>query len=812
VTSLEEKGRGPKGAVVKVQAQVLLGHKIVENELGFKNFKELVMGAVDAGLLRISKQRGPDVVLESVNKEFRVLADVVEHLEARGSLRMGAIAKPLLRDALGGNFSEVELGYRNFKEFALAAESAGYVSVTIDPRGGDLTLATPKNPKRRSLEGRRVEAFRALRRIVLANSRRPMPGASAKVQLLAELPGFSNTELGFRTFKQFAAAAAAGGHVVVVVEDGSAGLFIDVAASTMKRTVEADETAQIPSLEKAFDALKQVATEKHQAGASPFASAIKEELTRVLPGFSEKQYKYARFREFLTDAEQGGSVSLRGRPGHGMTVIDVFPPDAEGLSFADIRFGFASAGAESVRDPGLLLEGFFDFRGVVDKLLTKSEYLVLGYKGSGKSAIGEHLAARAASTPLLFVDFIDLKDFPYGTLSDLAADDSSQQLLRLSWRWLLLLRIFQSLREDAGAHWEDDSEATELARELEKQGLLPARSLSEMSIRSVNVALKGGLPKLFEGSVSSELATRQTQLTDAVGRLEAIASRYRTSSKHIHVIDGLDELIAPDSRTYSSLSALLGEVESLNSTFFRSDGAAKIVLLCRTDLFERLSSPNKNKIRQNFAVNLRWSAEWEGADGSELGGLVRQRARISGYLGDDPVRDFLPFTTAAGGEQQDVWSFLIAHTRQTPRDLIALLTRIQGRVSRAAITSTEIQRGLNDYSAEYFVPELKDELEGYIPVDEIDQVFGLVAGLKKRSFMTDELFDLAKARGIKVDLLPALEVLFECSALGNDWSRESRDHEFKYMNANLAINPSLPMIVHRGAWWGLSLAKHAEIP
>ena len=75
-----------------------------------------------------------------------------------------------------------------------------------------------------------------------------------------------------------------------------------------------------------------------------------------------------------------------------------------------------------------------------------------------------------------------------------------------------------------------------------------------MSLNSVSIAVKGGLPQLFEGSISGELATRQVQLTDAVRKLEQVVSRFRTPNRHIHVIDGLDELITPDERQYAIVS------------------------------------------------------------------------------------------------------------------------------------------------------------------------------------------------------------------------------------------------------------------
>ncbi|GAA4378102.1 P-loop ATPase, Sll1717 family [Agromyces bauzanensis] len=740
VGEFEDRRILPTGAIVKSRAQVTLGHKIVEADFGYSTFRRLVTAGAEAGYLRVvSVHKNSDIVLGTVNTEFRVLSEVVQHFASRGAVAKGAYVKPMLSDALGVYFDQSALGYRTFKEFCMAAQRAGYVSVLDKPEMPDFTLS-------------------------VANQ-----GGAAELASKSQIPSATQDQRRL---------------------DGAneAGLAVKA----------------IP-LDEAFAALRRIVTERHENGTATNASRAKQLLIQWDATFSEGALRYQRFGEFLRDAEQAGYVVLKERPGHGRSVVDLFPPEPQGVSFADIQFGYASAGAESARAPQLLLEGFYDNRDVARSLVEGSEYVVLGHKGSGKSAIGEHLVRRADLDPNLFVDLIDLKDFPYGTLSQLASDDSSLQLLRLSWRWLLLLRVFQSMLTDVGADPQDAAECERLKRLLVKESLIPSKNLTELSLRSVNVALKGGLPSVYGASVDAEFSTRQVQLTDAAGRVEQIASTFSTESRHIQIIDGLDELLSPDDRTYASLSALLGEVESLNEAFYRAKSAIKIVLLCRADLYERLSSPNKNKIRQNFAVTLRWSAISDEPDEASLEALILHRARLSGYVGDDPIRDLLPHKASVGKHQTDMWPYLVEHTRRTPRDLIALLTKVQRKVGRSAVTTSLIQKALNEYSTDYFVPELKDELQGYLKPDHVDGVFGLFSALRKRSFTLHSLSNFAQTRGSDLPVLEAVQILFECSAIGHDRSAETRDHEFRYLNSNLSVNPDLPLIVHRGAWWALSL-------
>jgi hypothetical protein len=80
--------------------------------------------------------------------------------------------------------------------------------------------------------------------------------------------------------------------------------------------------------------------------------------------------------------------------------------------FGAIQFGFSSAEAESSEDPGLLLEGYHEIHNAFEAALNSSKFLFLGYKGSGKSAIGERLQLMSKSDPQMFVQKWIWRIFP----------------------------------------------------------------------------------------------------------------------------------------------------------------------------------------------------------------------------------------------------------------------------------------------------------------------------------------------------------------------------------------------------------------
>ena len=86
--------------------------------------------------------------------------------------------------------------------------------------------------------------------------------------------------------------------------------------------------------------------------------------------------------------------------------------------FEALDFGLADAAKERLREPRLLLEGYLDHNGSYESVVDGTAFLVLGYKGSGKSALAQHIQLRAASSPTTHVRIIRLDELPLSDFVD----------------------------------------------------------------------------------------------------------------------------------------------------------------------------------------------------------------------------------------------------------------------------------------------------------------------------------------------------------------------------------------------------------
>lgn len=482
------------------------------------------------------------------------------------------------------------------------------------------------------------------------------------------------------------------------------------------------------------------------------------------------------------------------------------------LAFTAIEFGYLSADAERRNNPNLLDKGFFNKDDSVKNLLAGQDYIVLGYKGSGKSAIAEHLDLLAQEEADLFVEVALLSDFPFEEVPQLIPGDGNSSVRSsLAWSLLLLIKLFESVSTDEGLS-SSRSEVARVDRELRSLGLLPRRGLKDLVLKGREVNLSATLPKVFEGSVKSTYGEPTVALSHVRDALRDLIARASTDGRHVLVVDGLDEVFYGFAGNYAVLAALVHEIDRLNAAFADADSCAKILVLFRTDLFERLPSPNVNKLR-DFAVIQDWYDSPARPQDSRLLALATHRARLAGYEGDNVLADYLPRTIRHRGEDVPMYRYLLDHTRHTPRDFLQLLHYIQQHTQQSRPDIRQVLDGLRSYSIDYFLPELKDELSGYLSPDQIGEFLQLLGGLRQREFGIDELEHYAaEARSHEqIDLREALRILFDCSALGNIVYRPRRGgrdgtyYTFKFRNRNASVNYRERLVFHRGVWKALNL-------
>lgn len=474
-------------------------------------------------------------------------------------------------------------------------------------------------------------------------------------------------------------------------------------------------------------------------------------------------------------------------------------------NFQDINFGYASAQQEGTRSPTLLIDGYLDLHDICKTAIDGSEFLILGYKGSGKSAVAERLRLLHQNDSQVFITNVDLEDFPYTTFSQIVpGKDAPQSRYPTAWSWILLIHLIASLDRDAGIEINDQASLDDTLLSLREMGLLPITGLPRLVRRTSETTVKVSVPQFFEGQQKSQ--TVRIDVPYFVDNLKRLVANIRTESRHLIVLDGLDEIVTNQSAQWDSLGSLVFEVNRLNALFAKCGLSAKIVLLCRTDIFELLHGANKNKIRQDSSIELDWYSDPAAPHKSRLVAVADLRAKIAIGRPVSIFAEYFPKKLFGKGAPQS----LLDATRHTPRDFLQLLKNIQSCCDNNAVSTDQVRNGMRKYSVEYFMPEMIDELQGYVSSEEAKEFFKLAGSLRQRDFSRAEILAIAAAESAELSIAKidtVLKALFECSGLGNIQILADRRvfFTFRYRNRHAPFNINQRMILHRGLWRALNL-------
>lgn len=469
--------------------------------------------------------------------------------------------------------------------------------------------------------------------------------------------------------------------------------------------------------------------------------------------------------------------------------------------FADLKFGEASADVEARSKIPFLEKAFFDEDGVLEEINNGARWLVLGNKGSGKSAIGEKL--RISSDHDSFSKIFSLSSISYKNLRGIiTGDDIERAKFFNAWKVILLVKIIESVNEDQSNNLANDKRYKNLLDFLKKNGLMGDSSISLMINKTYKLSARGGFKDVIQFGREDEYVNNEIGAQNLINVILSLISTYSCPTSHRIILDGLDDVALPSENQMSSIAGLLNAVNEINNEMVDAEKNIKIIVLCRTDIFNLISDPNSNKIKQTGSITLSWLSDRMDDRDAKLFRLLNLRTKLTTDLVDDVVDSYFP----PEYRRQPIRRILLEQTRFLPRDVIQLMNYIQNLCKGNKVSEVDLREGLALYSREYFFGEILNETTGHI-IDGSDRKFlQLVSSYKRTEFSYEEIQKHMLDQGENFDLKPTLKVLFNCSAIANiTQNSKGTFFTFKFRNTNAEINFKEKILIHRGLWRGLNI-------
>ncbi len=483
------------------------------------------------------------------------------------------------------------------------------------------------------------------------------------------------------------------------------------------------------------------------------------------------------------------------------------------MQYRDLYFGMSDSRNEASANQQEFVRSYVDLRGTSEAVTEGQKFLVLGPKGTGKSALAWYMRL-TESIDTHFASVLDASSLPLAEIPRLqTGQDAGPERTVIAWRFILLCNYLQLLLRDSSCFFEDPKEVNRVAKLLRDYGFMSdASGKAIVNISSTTVTIP--IPKI--GEVYKKERRSHLNIYNLVPYLESWASTALSNARHVLLLDGLDSILLNDPKYDESLASLVQAAYTLNQRFLERESCGSIVLLLRNDVFARieLSLPDSQKMRDDLSTQLDWRV-LSGAAGirSPLITLVNTKAARALEVPAVDVLGFFPHVIPLGTRGQSprsvpVLQYLLNLTRHTPRDLLRLFEEIRKveeaePVGRPILRTDVIREGVLRYSKDYFVGAIRNEFAGTEGGPEAaSAAISALKSLNKQEFDRDDfktvLNDFATDATPAADKL--LELLFYAGAIGNVIGRENdrymqfyhrRDESEIYLRGKFILHSAL---------------------
>lgn len=334
-----------------------------------------------------------------------------------------------------------------------------------------------------------------------------------------------------------------------------------------------------------------------------------------------------------------------------------------------------------------LLQGSFLKTAIFDQIKSRSKSLVIGRKGSGKSALCLILKKELNQEDKTYACVVtpdaisaeEIKRFQMAGINE-------QQSKKLIWRYIFLVHICKFLleasRNKCNSDWSAESEQFSDLDWSKEQGcssqlnkirefLVENREVDDMNFqenfwRIINRIQTALTFKAFGQSLQLTTNQAPNEGLDFNSKLEFLESYLKELLKHFNdykfflLVDKVDEIWDGNPSSNEMVIGLLMASKEIN----QMNSNVSCAVFLRTDIYEQLHFFDKDKLRGD-EVPVLWNSE-------TLPQIILERARVSTKQENMATQDFWSQYLPSEIEDTKTSDFIVAHTLMRPRDIIQL--------------------------------------------------------------------------------------------------------------------------------------------
>jgi len=445
----------------------------------------------------------------------------------------------------------------------------------------------------------------------------------------------------------------------------------------------------------------------------------------------------------------------------------------------------------------------------LDSISNGKKAYIIGRKGTGKTAIVQHIHETVASnTENFFSQKLTFKNFPFNELYELEnpAYTKPNQYITI-WKYIIYSYVARLMKNSVSVDPLIRKQIEKVYPEPDNYGL--RNLLHKWTGGDFSIGILG------TGFSFANWFSKKSKSTwqERVDQLEEFLKARCDGGNYVILFDELDEDYKDIFEKYESggyidlLTGLFKAAQDVRAVMNRANKNIFPVIFLRDDIYGLIRDSDKNKWR-DFTTDLDWSLP-------EIQTLLKHRisqaAGIKATSFDEVWYSvFSPTSIPYSGGKKSLRSFdfITRSTQGRPRDFIHYLkvcSELQLEKDGHKIDKNTVIEADKAYS-NYLKGELIDEIHGIVP--DIEQILRIFTQIRKWNLSIDEFRDLHQkslASGVIKTKDPdfILQTLFYFSVIGN----VSRNHYqiFRHENPQAVLNFNERIVVHRGLMKALQI-------
>jgi len=467
-----------------------------------------------------------------------------------------------------------------------------------------------------------------------------------------------------------------------------------------------------------------------------------------------------------------------------------------------------------------LVEVYEDFHNLLAGL-SGEKFIIIGRKGSGKSAFGEYVYARSISEANLHCEFIRKSDSNLERAIQLGQEAGLQVDGESFFRWVVytsMLRMFVDNPAISEAKeygllraFLDKNSGYIKVNELEIKGLVSKHGF-DVTIEPFRrfMRTKFGRDVEFKAERAPYFKLLP-HLEDLLVKLLMSKENALNQNSFVLFFDDLDiGFDSSKSESVQTLVALLRACRYVNNDLFGKHGIqAKAIILLRDDIESFLAGREADtaKLFASYSSHINWyqdeyATQPRFEDELNLKKFINRRIKYAlkkaGIAcGDDPWRSLI---ADAPNYEKSSFKYIVNQTLFRPRDMLLFFLPLERGQFEYPLTFNAVRSLVDSYSEE-LAKEIKGELSSFYSSTDIETIFKALGTLARGNATYDQAVVMVEQNCKDINPNQLLSYLFDRSLIGTvddrNWFTFKCRHNV-FSSSPVQLDPRHQIVVQYG--------------